>query len=680
MFTPTAKGKAKESQKKESGVGGPVAPSPATRPAPALTSTTVEPQQPREGPVLSHATQEAMVELSSIRERRNWLIHQLYTRQEFANCLSVIEAQLKDTEGTCEYALYVKGLLKRMEGNLTESLSLLQAAVLVSPENTETRKQLGRALFLLGRHEEALEAFRESQSLAIAKGHRDWEVELHIGLSLGFLGNLEEAVNAFVRSIALQRIDSTFFHLGLTLVKMKSYDGAIQVYQEALAVSPRNPDLLAAIGQLYMKTGDVQQAFASFGACLAEDPTHLKALVAVSSIHQSRGNNAAALSKYRIAITKAPDSAQLWNNIGVCFFGKQVRNLRLGSASGESASVNDLYTAVACLRKSIILSPLEWITNYNLAIVFLSLGRYVAAMHYLVAAISFNRADFSAAYMYLGVCLSLMNDIDNARQAYEKSLSMEENLTTRVNYAITLLNSNLLPESAAQLQLAQSAWMNLTLEQRETLNPALHSVIEAMQGKLAGVQPGTTPELQQRQPPQEAVGGRDDDHQVESVTAQGLGSEAGVASAAAAATASESVATQRHGPLEGNSAEETVDRGAAEGSAVTGNVLSSVPVFHPPRQPEATAKDVANGGGREAVGESSAGVLRSPSATLASTSLSEYTGVVNSLRRPFGEGSGAYSLNSNTHPSNEDDLVVNSSVKDGLSPEEQEESGRRNAL
>jgi Bardet-Biedl syndrome 4 protein len=29
-----------------------------------------------------------------------------------------------------------------------------------------------------------------------------------------------------------------------------------------------------------------------------------------------------ALVKYRIAAVNTPNSAQLWNNIGMCFFGK----------------------------------------------------------------------------------------------------------------------------------------------------------------------------------------------------------------------------------------------------------------------------------------------------------------------------------------------------------------------
>jgi len=33
----------------------------------------------------------------------------------------------------------------------------------------------------------------------------------------------------------------------------------------------------------------------------------------------------AALLQYRVAAVHTPNSPQLWNNIGMCFFGKQVR-------------------------------------------------------------------------------------------------------------------------------------------------------------------------------------------------------------------------------------------------------------------------------------------------------------------------------------------------------------------
>jgi hypothetical protein len=44
-----------------------------------------------------------------MREKRNWLIHMLYVRHDMDECLALIEEQLKECAGLCEYAIYVKG-------------------------------------------------------------------------------------------------------------------------------------------------------------------------------------------------------------------------------------------------------------------------------------------------------------------------------------------------------------------------------------------------------------------------------------------------------------------------------------------------------------------------------------------------------------------------------------------
>ncbi len=36
--------------------------------------------------------------------------------QEFDECLKLIDTVLEETEGLCEYALYVKALIKRQRG------------------------------------------------------------------------------------------------------------------------------------------------------------------------------------------------------------------------------------------------------------------------------------------------------------------------------------------------------------------------------------------------------------------------------------------------------------------------------------------------------------------------------------------------------------------------------------
>jgi hypothetical protein len=40
-------------------------------------------------------TQRVKGDVSTARIKRNWLIHQLYVRQEFGECLSVVDMQLR---------------------------------------------------------------------------------------------------------------------------------------------------------------------------------------------------------------------------------------------------------------------------------------------------------------------------------------------------------------------------------------------------------------------------------------------------------------------------------------------------------------------------------------------------------------------------------------------------------
>jgi Bardet-Biedl syndrome 4 protein len=46
---------------------------------------------------------------TTLRERANWNIHIKYCRQDYTECLQLIEQQLAECSGLCEYPIYVKG-------------------------------------------------------------------------------------------------------------------------------------------------------------------------------------------------------------------------------------------------------------------------------------------------------------------------------------------------------------------------------------------------------------------------------------------------------------------------------------------------------------------------------------------------------------------------------------------
>jgi Bardet-Biedl syndrome 4 protein len=167
--------------------------------------------------------------------------------------------------------------------------------------------------------------------------------------------------------------------------------------------------------------GENFRAFDFLGNSLTHDATNAKTILAAGSIIQDHSDMDVALIKYRVAAVKTPNSAQLWNNIGMCFFGKQ-----------------RYIAAIACLKKALYLDPFEWIISYNLGLVHLNTGHYASAFHYFSASINL-KPDFPSSYMYLGMTLSRLDDVDNACAAYDKAIEMESDMLFHLNYSIMLV-------------------------------------------------------------------------------------------------------------------------------------------------------------------------------------------------------------------------------------------------
>jgi len=378
----------------------------------------------------------------SVAIKRNCKIHKLYVRHEYEDCLKLIEASLKETRGQCEYPIYVKALIRRQQGKVQESLELFQVATCLNPHNISNLKQVGRSLYLLGKHKQATEVYDE----ALRIGIDDWEIHHNKGLCCLYLKNYKGAIECFIHANSIQRHDSTYMQLGKVHTLKEDYKAAIEVYLEALEFSPENAEILTTVGLLYLRLGENYRAFDFLGNSLTHNPKDPKSILAAGSIIQDHNDMDVALVKYRIAAVATPNSAQLWNNIGMCFFGKK-KNV----------------ASIACLKRALYLDPFEWIISYNLGLVHLSEDQYASAFHYLSASINL-KPDFASSYMYLGVTLARLDDFENACSAYEKAIDFEKDHLFEINYAITLLNNGQRDQAAAHFKEFMTLWNELDTE------------------------------------------------------------------------------------------------------------------------------------------------------------------------------------------------------------------------
>ncbi|XP_068597902.1 Bardet-Biedl syndrome 4 protein [Brachionichthys hirsutus] len=354
-----------------------------------------------------------------IVERRNWLIHQHYVRKDYDVCKAIIKEQLQETNGVCEYAIYVQALILRLEGKIQPSLELFQSCAILNPNSTDNLKQVARSLFLLGKHKAAIEYYNEASRL----DEKDWEISHNLGLCYFFIKDFKNAEEHLNTALQINKHDKTSMMLGKLHLLAGDTDKAVEVYRRAVEFSPENTELLTTLGLLFLQLGKYQKAFEHLGNALTFDPNNYKAILAAGSMMQAHGDFDVAMNKYRVAACAVPESPPLWNNIGMCFFGKK-----------------KYVAAISCLKRAHYLSPFDWKVLYNLGLVHLTMQQYASAFHFLNAAINLNPR-MGELYMLLAVALTNLEDVENASRAYEHAVTIDgSNPLVNLNFAIFLYN------------------------------------------------------------------------------------------------------------------------------------------------------------------------------------------------------------------------------------------------
>ncbi|XP_008014180.1 BBSome complex member BBS4 isoform X2 [Chlorocebus sabaeus] len=343
-----------------------------------------------------------------ILEKQNWLIHLHYIRKDYEACKAIIKEQLQETQGLCEYAIYVQALIFRLEGNIQESLELFQTCAVLSPQSADNLKQVARSLFLLGKHKAAIEVYNEAAKL----NQKDWEISHNLGVCYIYLKQFNKAQDRLHNALNLNRHDLTYIMLGKIHLLEGDLDKAIEIYKKAVKFSPENTELLTTLGLLY-----------------------LQAILAAGSMMQTHGDFDVALTKYRVVACAVPESPPLWNNIGMCFFGKK-----------------KYVAAISCLKRANYLAPFDWKILYNLGLVHLTMQQYASAFHFLSAAINFQ-PKMGELYMLLAVALTNLEDIENAKRAYAEAVHLDKcNPLVNLNYAVLLYNQGEKKNALAQYQ------------------------------------------------------------------------------------------------------------------------------------------------------------------------------------------------------------------------------------
>ncbi|KAF7634191.1 hypothetical protein Mgra_00006369 [Meloidogyne graminicola] len=207
--------------------------------------------------------------------------------------------------------------------------------------------------------------------------------------------------------------------LGDLLNEQNETSAAIEAYKRSIEMEPENVDLINNLGMLYLKMEDQSNAFTTFGKALSYNSNYVPSMLAIASILQINNDWDVALSKYKIIVSDFDHSCALWNNIGMCFYGK-----------------SKLIAALSCLHRANYLCPLEWKVLINMSIVYCALRQFASAYHFASAAYAINQKNANLLCI-MSLILTELQDFRNAHAAYKKAIKLNPKLwIAKYNLAI----------------------------------------------------------------------------------------------------------------------------------------------------------------------------------------------------------------------------------------------------
>ncbi|CAB3388765.1 Hypothetical predicted protein [Cloeon dipterum] len=333
----------------------------------------------------------------------NWLIHLRYTRKETQQCKVLIGNQLSASRGMAYFPNMMQGIILRQEGKMQESLDFFQACQLYNPGHLENLKQIAKSWLLAGRHEAALETYVDIES-ALQKP--DWEIYHNIGVCLYYMKQYAKAKEYLRRAIEVSSQGESYQVLKNILLLENDLDGALELFSaaEKSNADSAGPGLTLSLGLLLAKARHRNDALQR----LMMETKNGAALLAAGCIMQERNDVNAALARYKLASHLMPESAALWNNVGMCFLKKQ-----------------KFVAAVCCLKRANYLAPFDHKILYNLGLIHLVMQQLASAFHFLSAWV--NQSPYRGqTYMLLAVVMWNLGSVEAAKVLFEQAARIDQ--------------------------------------------------------------------------------------------------------------------------------------------------------------------------------------------------------------------------------------------------------------
>lgn len=197
----------------------------------------------------------------------------------------------------------------RQLGYWASNYDLWSHALAVTDKNFIAHDNLGGALLLLGKPDEAYPHFQAAAEI----NPRDPMSHSNLGAYLQERGHVAEAMEQYQRVIALTAdaglLSATYANLGTAYRKLGDDEKARANYDHALRLNPNQPSAYLGLGQLLEKQNQLQDAIDNYSRSVELRPTALGFLLLGHAL-ESAGRRPEALAAYQAALKLSPDMAE----------------------------------------------------------------------------------------------------------------------------------------------------------------------------------------------------------------------------------------------------------------------------------------------------------------------------------------------------------------------------------
>jgi eukaryotic-like serine/threonine-protein kinase len=270
--------------------------------------------------------------------------------------INVTAEMLRATGGRASpaaYELYLKalGLMQRYDkpGNLDQAVEALNDSVKADPKFALGYASLG-------------EAYRLKNQV---DPNPRWT---------------EQASAMLVRAVQLDdRMPSSYVSLARLHSSLAKHDLALQEFQKALSINPRDADAIRGMAGAYERMGRVQDAEENYKKAIALKPDYWDGYNSLANFYDRQSRYSDAVAQYRHVIELTPDNPAAYSNLGA-----------------EYQSMDDpdsARLAEEAFKKSLALAP-TYAAYANLGNLYMGEHRYTEAVEMTQRALKLNSGDY----------------------------------------------------------------------------------------------------------------------------------------------------------------------------------------------------------------------------------------------------------------------------------------------